>query len=691
LGNSGIPAPNIEGSRISYKDGGLYMLDSIYNGSQSSKVYRYDLKSNSWSILDKTGSGLDYIQAHGQCAYEESLYIIQGYNSYSGGLITQMYKVDIESNNKVSEPIEIFEFSNFNAAFGCICSGDTVYIFGGFTGSEGLTNKLFKMQLSSYELNFTELSKSMNTPIARYGHAMEVYDEKLYILGGKDIQGNDLINVMAFDLKTETWNTLNVKSSLPPSPRSEFAHTRIGEILIMFGGASGNILLGDIHYFNLRTQEIKAVEVKSTNQPTNRKGSCMAAAGDAIFIFGGITKQGYSDELWMFNSGENTYTLLKPSGDTPSRTARGGCKAYIERNGDIMFETYLGETVSRLGLSGIYRYNLSTNAWTSIKPENEDKFRASQSAALYLEGKLLVAGGAFTDYFCKNDIFIYDIKTKTTKKLDQVLPYMAYNGASVFYKNKLYIHGGGASFQRLALPDIPTNNLIVIDLEDEWNDTLEISNTICSPGTHYDNESCIPCPMGTYQDDNGNKECKKCSAGFYSDTEGADSIRFCKPCSQGTFNTQVGETMCYDCPSGYECSKTKAEYSLYTYENNFTSDQPDIYETKEEISILYSNYFNIVLCIVSFMVIIHLLSYVKTRRLIQSIDLYQLRHNYEINKAVIKRKTLFGGLFTLIFISAALSILFRNTLSLIIDNITETKSLVPIVALQEKYENVIYI
>jgi hypothetical protein len=58
---------------------------------------------------------------------------------------------------------------------------------------------------------------------------------------------------------------------------------------------------------------------------------------------------------------------------------------------------------------------------------------------------------------------------------------------------------------------------------------------------------------------------------------------------------------------------------------------------------------------------------------------------------MIKRKTLLGGVFTIIFVSISLSIMFKLKLSLAIDNTYETKALVPLVVLQESYEHVIYI
>ena len=205
--------------------------------------------------------------------------------------------------------------------------------------------------------------------------------------------------MFTFDLKTEKWISETYKSRYAPSPRSEFAHTRMGEILIIFGGSSSSNLLGDMHFFNLINREWKAVEPKSTDNPTIRKGSCMAAADNTIFIFGGITNDGgYSDELWTFDSGNSTYTLLKTSGDVPLPTARGSCKAYTEADNEIVFEIYFGETTGRRPLSTIYQYRHLNKTWKIIKPQDY-KTSMSQGAALYLGDRLLIAGGSYSQFY----------------------------------------------------------------------------------------------------------------------------------------------------------------------------------------------------------------------------------------------------------------------------------------------------
>jgi hypothetical protein len=106
-------------------------------------------------------------------------------------------------------------------------------------------------------------------------------------------------------------------SNITPLTRSEFAYTRVGEILVIFGGSSNGVLLWDLYITNLSNQESSLVEPSSGLTPSGRKGACMAGAGGYLFIFGGITVEGYSNELWMFNLASNNYELLKSQGNTP--------------------------------------------------------------------------------------------------------------------------------------------------------------------------------------------------------------------------------------------------------------------------------------------------------------------------------------------------------------------------------------
>jgi hypothetical protein len=72
---------------------------------------------------------------------------------------------------------------------GYLCKDNLIYFFGGGY-SQGNQNSLAVIDLGNRELRVSPLSKNHSTPIARGGHAMEVYNNELYLFGGKDSQGN---------------------------------------------------------------------------------------------------------------------------------------------------------------------------------------------------------------------------------------------------------------------------------------------------------------------------------------------------------------------------------------------------------------------------------------------------------------------------------------------------------------------
>lgn len=491
-------------------------------------------------------------------------------------------------------------------------------------------------------------------------------------------------DIWTFDLHSNHWEPITTQADILAEPRSEFASTRVGEILIVFGGISDSVLLGDMHYFNFRTQELNFVEPRSVMSPSRRKGSCMAAAGENIFIFGGITNEGYSDELWLFDSGSSTYTLLKTYGEGPTKTARGNCKAYVNTNNEVIFETYIGETVGRQPLSSIYSYNYTKNTWTCIKQHTKEDFSRSQAAALYMNDKLLVAGGAFRSFLSNDHIHFYDLKTKTTE-LAGKLPHRVFNAGSVFYENKLYIYGGQADFNGLPLVNKPRNDLIVIELSDECTNETVFCNENCSPGSYFDGKSCKSCPSGSFVESIGAMKCELCPVDRFSDTLGADSYRFCKPCTPRTYTNSKGQSACKDCPGNKICSSMN-QFELDLYKQMKTpSIQPDLFSTREEEVSNYSQIFNLSLGLSSSILLILLLSFSKTREFITNIDYYQLHHNYILNEYMIIKKTFIGGIATSVYVIIAVSIIFSMGLSYGLDNIAETKALVPEVILEQEY------
>lgn len=51
---------------------------------------------------------------------------------------------------------------------------------------------------------------------------------------------------------------------------------------------------------------------------------------------------------------------------------------------------------------------------------------------------------------------------------------------------------------------------------------------VCPPGSHFQNDECIPCPLGYYQYETGRSSCIKCPVGKTTNSYGAISADQCK-------------------------------------------------------------------------------------------------------------------------------------------------------------------
>ncbi|ESO97498.1 hypothetical protein LOTGIDRAFT_181491 [Lottia gigantea] len=102
----------------------------------------------------------------------------------------------------------------------------------------------------------------------------------------------------------------------------------------------------------------------------------------------------------------------------------------------------------------------------------------------------------------------------------------------------------------------------------------------CSIGTYMSKheKKCLPCPSGTFQDEEGRTECKKCPSKIpNSGVEGAanalqclelcepghyseEGLKPCKPCEIGKYQPQYGRTMCMPCGPGLLTRKIAASH-----------------------------------------------------------------------------------------------------------------------------------
>jgi len=231
--------------------------------------------------------------------------------------------------------------------------------FGGFIVAIDELNPQNAVILDGVNSNsWKSLTLSGYTPVSRFGQRFAPWGPLLYSFSGVDINTwnnhNDLwaidfSSVASSSAPQGSWVQLigdNVVGS--PPARVGYSFTNFGLGLVMFGGASIDAGGSDPDVcFGLTTNSVchfhdtvwaftpglrgsnSLTPPLSTStwiklpdgpgsRPTGRFDHTAAAMSNQLFIFGGTTSLGTSNELWAYNLQTNTWAIVTPTSASPS-------------------------------------------------------------------------------------------------------------------------------------------------------------------------------------------------------------------------------------------------------------------------------------------------------------------------------------------------------------------------------------
>jgi hypothetical protein len=449
----------------------------------------------------------------------------------------------------------------------------------------------------------------------------------------------------------------------------------------VFGGLGSQGLLGDIYRLNLYNKEWKQVEINSSSRPSTRKGSCMISTQYFLLIFGGITEAGYTNELWEFNLDTGVFQQVLGLGDIPIELAYTNCRLTKRGNEDII-QIFTGETLGSLPSTLIYEFNYNTKLWRKLPVYIDIVYSRSKAPSVILNDKIIVAGGEQLNRYARSHIYTLDLNTYQFEIIGSI-DFRIYNAGFVYFNDKIYVQGGGASFGDVSLNSIPTNNLYTMKLNHE-----DSTQWPCSRGSHMSNNECHGCPVGTYNEEIGSS-CLPCPSGYFSDILSSDSIRNCLPCREGYFNPKEGQGICLFCVISMHCPIGSINPVIpYTMSEQVVSSQPEVYSANTQSDII--NSINYLLGTSCFLLIAFILITGRLKPYIKKIDIFIFLHNHFITEAMYIKKTFIGGLFSVVYMTLASIFISSFTIGYLYNNISEFKLLIPLVTLEREYEDVIY-
>lgn len=468
-----------------------------------------------------------------------------------------------------------------------------------------------------------------------------------------------------------------------PEPRSGYSSCVEGDRIYMFGGEGSNQLFQDFYIFDSISYEWS--QVTGVDWPSARKDACLVCKFPYFGIFGGTTINGYDGDLYYVDLRYNDITLISRPDDglTPGRLAFMKCWVYETADGDIEFMVAIGESVGKNPKGDVFTYRLSKGNW---RKEGTTLAR-SHAAGISTRDRLLIAGGEQWGVVAYSDVFIYDIATKGTTVIGN-LPGINCSGGSVYIKTSLYLQGGADDTSSKYRPSLPSSNFKRIEMMEDCDSTG--CDWPCSPGTYMISKGiCEFCPKGTYNPNFGAVFCTKCPVGTSSKYIGNTSYFQCYPCNEDTYNPKEGASTCLECPSGFVCSIGNATPSVARQRvEGSLSNQPLSYNGSKDISEITSAFVTSMIVLGSVVVGIFIILDPKKRWYFKKFDLFQKNHTHFIGEIMTIRARVLGGLFSVLFILIALIFILLAIIVYYEDNIQESKALVPLVTLEEEYDNV---
>ncbi|CEP12984.1 hypothetical protein [Parasitella parasitica] len=177
----------------------------------------------------------------------------------------------------------------------CVSDDGIMYIFGGHFQRKYLGDLCaFNVRDYPAKAEWDFINYENQGPAPRSGHISVIYDKKLYVFGG--MNANHLFNdIWCFDLVACTWHQISAVGFIP-APRESCAAALVNDTIYIFGGRGLNgYSLGDLCAFRIKSQRWYMFQGMGT-PPSPRYGLSMTVIGSKIYIFGGDSIAGKTDD-----------------------------------------------------------------------------------------------------------------------------------------------------------------------------------------------------------------------------------------------------------------------------------------------------------------------------------------------------------------------------------------------------------
>ena len=311
---------------------------------------------------------------------------------------------------------------------------NSMIIFGG-RHSQRILSNIYSLDFNT--LSWTKIEPSGNSPPARDSHSAIIYNEvDMIIFGGNGTAGklNDSWN---FNFTDKKWSKIS-GSGKKPSPRDGHLTSLIyDKYMMVYAGLNNeDNVIHDIYLFDVQNRiwyecEIEGVPIQ------NKDGQSCCKVGNTMYLFGG---QGPEDDEYSNDLFTLKFEIPESLNDPKNTKMPKAIISCVEINNN------------------------------NIRP----KVRASQTCVAYKDQYLIIIGGEGKAQLLLNDIWIFDLKTKTYSEVGLVGEQKIdgrFCHSCLINEDIVYLYGG------MQNSEVTLDNLTVLNIESKLNQKNINSNS----------------------------------------------------------------------------------------------------------------------------------------------------------------------------------------------------------------------
>ena len=202
---------------------------------------------------------------------------------------------------------------------GAFLAQDTIYIYGGQTGvALDLHSDLWAFELVSNEFQHCQTYGDAPLPLLDISLSFFEYTNEAILFGGEPAAMDFSSQLFALNLDSKQWRR-PITRGKPPQPRSAHASCTHNDSLFIFGGYGSGGQLGDLHI--LKAQKsfyVWSQPITRGRLPTPRHDSTINYCNGRLIVFGGVSVEGASSELSVFDLPSNRWYKSEYLSDEPN-------------------------------------------------------------------------------------------------------------------------------------------------------------------------------------------------------------------------------------------------------------------------------------------------------------------------------------------------------------------------------------